>query len=70
MSIPAVTAVLLLVIAVLGFWAWLSLHAGIDGARSTGWILFWLAPLVVLMALAIISFVALAWLLVMLIIAV
>lgn len=67
MSVPAIVAVLLLVIAVFAFWAWLSLHVGIDSARSEGWVLFWLAPLVVLLALAIIAFMALAWLLLMLI---
>ena len=68
MSTPIVIALIVLALAILAAWSWISLRYGIDNAKSSGWILFWLCPLAILTALAFVAFVALAWLLMAMII--
>ena len=67
MSIAPLIAVVILIVTILGIWAWVSLHGKIDSARSEGWVLFWIAPLAILVALVFIVLLALAWLLLVLI---
>lgn len=68
MSIATVIALIILALAILASWTWISLRYGIDNAKSSGWLLFWLCPLAILTALAFVAFVALAWLLMAMII--